>query len=36
MTFAEIGNSLGIPLFTAASRYRLALARLRQLVGGAT
>lgn len=34
MTFAEIGRSLGIPMFTAASRYRLALARLRRLVGG--
>ena len=34
MTFTEIGRSLGIPIFTAASRYRLALARLRRLAGG--
>lgn len=34
MTFAEIGRSLGIPRFTAASRYRLALQRLRALIGG--
>jgi RNA polymerase sigma factor (sigma-70 family) len=30
MSFAEIGDSLGIPTFTAASRYRLALAALRK------
>lgn len=30
MTFAEIGDTLGIPTFTAASRYRLALAALRR------
>lgn len=34
MSFAEIGRSLGIPTFTAASRHRLALARLRRLLGG--
>lgn len=34
MTFSEIGRSLGIPTFTAASRYRLALFRLRRLMGG--
>lgn len=34
MTFSEIGKSLRIPTFTAASRYRLALGRLRRLMGG--
>jgi RNA polymerase sigma-70 factor (ECF subfamily) len=32
MSHAEIGRSLGIPTFTAASRYRLALASLRHLL----
>jgi DNA-directed RNA polymerase specialized sigma24 family protein len=31
-TFAAIGRILGIPTFTAASRYRRALRRLRQLL----
>ncbi|MCD4749702.1 MAG: hypothetical protein K8R59_10040, partial [Thermoanaerobaculales bacterium] len=31
-TFAAIGDVLGIPTFTAASRYRLALRRLRRLM----
>ena len=30
---AEIGRCLGIPTFTAASRYRLALHALRGLLG---
>lgn len=34
MSFSEMGRSLGIPTFTAASRYRLALFRLRRLMGG--
>lgn len=34
MSFAEIGRSLGIPTFTAASRHRLAVSRLRRLLGG--
>lgn len=33
MSHSEIGRSLGIPTFTAASRYRLGLARLRRLLG---
>jgi RNA polymerase sigma-70 factor, ECF subfamily len=33
MSHAEIGRSLGIPAFTAASRYRLGLAALRRLLG---
>ena len=33
LTFAEIGTALGISLFTAASRYRLALRRLRKALG---
>ena len=32
MSHAEIGRSLGIPTFTAASRYRLGLASLRSLL----
>jgi RNA polymerase sigma-70 factor (ECF subfamily) len=32
LTFREIGQALGIPKNTAASRYRLALARLRALL----
>ena len=31
MTFAEIGEALGIPANTAASRYRYGLAELRKL-----
>ncbi|MDX1631193.1 MAG: RNA polymerase sigma factor [Thermoanaerobaculia bacterium] len=30
MTFAEIGEVTGVPKFTAASRYRLGIARLRR------
>jgi RNA polymerase sigma-70 factor, ECF subfamily len=33
MTYSEIGRCLGIPAFTAASRYRLALDSLRRLLG---
>jgi RNA polymerase sigma-70 factor (ECF subfamily) len=33
-TFSEIGTILGVPTFTAASRYRLGVARLRKLLGG--
>lgn len=33
MSYSEIGQVLGVPTFTAASRYRLALARLRRLAG---
>ena len=32
-SFAEIGRATGVPTFTAASRYRLGLQRLRRLVG---
>ena len=32
MSHAEIGRSLGIPQFTAASRYRLAVRALRRLI----
>jgi RNA polymerase sigma-70 factor (ECF subfamily) len=32
MSHAEIGRSLGIPTFTAASRYRLAIASLRSVL----
>ena len=35
MTFAEIGTVLGIPANTAASRYRYALARLRDVLAPA-
>jgi len=31
-TFADIGRIVGVPTFTAASRYRLAIARLRRLL----
>jgi RNA polymerase sigma-70 factor (ECF subfamily) len=31
-TFAEIGRITGVPTFTAASRYRLGIARLRRLL----
>lgn len=34
LTFSEIGKTLGISLFTAASRHRLALNRLRRWMGG--
>jgi RNA polymerase sigma-70 factor (ECF subfamily) len=30
LTFAQIGEALGVPLSTAASRYRYALTRLEQ------
>jgi RNA polymerase sigma-70 factor (ECF subfamily) len=30
LTFAEVGSVAGVPTFTAASRYRLAIARLRR------
>jgi RNA polymerase sigma-70 factor (ECF subfamily) len=33
-TFAVIGNITGVPTFTAASRYRLGIERLRRLMGG--
>lgn len=33
MSHAEIGRCLGIPTFTAASRYRLGLSALRKLLG---
>jgi len=33
-TFAEIGQVTGVPTFTAASRYRLGIARLRQMMEG--
>jgi RNA polymerase sigma-70 factor (ECF subfamily) len=32
-TFAEIGQVAGVPTFTAASRYRLGIAKLRGLMG---
>ena len=34
MTFREAGAVLGVPTFTAASRYRLALRRLEKRLGG--
>ncbi len=33
-TFAEIGRVTGVPTFTAASRYRLGISKLRVLMGG--
>jgi RNA polymerase sigma-70 factor (ECF subfamily) len=33
-TFAEIGQVTGVPTFTAASRYRLGIAKLRKLMEG--
>jgi RNA polymerase sigma-70 factor (ECF subfamily) len=33
-TFAEIGQVTGVPTFTAASRYRLGIAKLRRLMEG--
>lgn len=32
-SFAEIGRATGVPTFTAASRYRLGIKRLRRLLG---
>lgn len=34
LTFREIGRATGVSTFTAASRYRLAIARLRAALGG--
>lgn len=33
-TFAQIGRITGVPIFTAASRYRLGIGKLRDLMGG--
>lgn len=33
-TFAEIGEIVGVPKFTAASRYRNGIARLKKRIGG--
>ena len=33
-TFAEIGRIVGVPKFTAASRYRNGIAKLRRLMEG--
>jgi RNA polymerase sigma-70 factor (ECF subfamily) len=33
-SFREVGKITGVPTFTAASRYRLGIARLRALLGG--
>lgn len=33
LTFAEIGRVAGVPTFTAASRYRLGIARVRRWLG---
>ncbi len=33
LSFAEIGSATGVPTFTAASRYRLGIGRLRRLLG---
>jgi RNA polymerase sigma-70 factor (ECF subfamily) len=33
-SFSEIGRIVGVPTFTAASRYRMGLARLRAAAGG--
>jgi RNA polymerase sigma-70 factor (ECF subfamily) len=33
LSFAEIGEATGVPIFTAASRYRLGIRRLRKLLG---
>jgi len=35
LSFREIGRVTGVPTFTAASRYRLGMRRLRKLMGGA-
>jgi RNA polymerase sigma-70 factor (ECF subfamily) len=34
LSFREVGSVTGVPTFTAASRYRLGMARLRSLLGG--
>lgn len=34
LTFAEIGRVVGVPMFTAASRYRNGIIRLRRLMEG--
>jgi RNA polymerase sigma-70 factor (ECF subfamily) len=34
LTFAEIGRVVGVPKFTAASRYRNGIAKLRRLMEG--
>ena len=34
LSFAEIGRITGVPLFTAASRYRLGMRKLRRLMDG--
>ena len=34
LTFREIGRVTGVPTFTAASRYRLGMRRLRKIMGG--
>lgn len=36
LSFREVGRVTGVPTFTAASRYRLGMARLRTLLGGAS
>lgn len=33
LSFAEIGDTTGVPVFTAASRYRLGMRRLRRMLG---
>ena len=33
LSFAEIGATTGVPIFTAASRYRLGIRRLRKMLG---
>jgi RNA polymerase sigma-70 factor (ECF subfamily) len=33
LSFARIGEATGVPIFTAASRYRLGIRRLRMLLG---
>jgi RNA polymerase sigma-70 factor (ECF subfamily) len=33
-TFAEIGEIVGVPKFTAASRYRNGVSKLRQMMEG--
>lgn len=33
LSFREVGSVMGVPTFTAASRYRLGMARLRALLG---
>ena len=33
LTFAQIGRVAGVPTFTAASRYRLGIRRLRRMMG---